>query len=425
MLPPNDADLLLRDNSGMPSRPDRRAPRTVASRRRGQSAAYRRRRTAALALVAAAALAVGLLVGGNTGGGESLSAKAIIRMEREAEPVHFTVSASGDLLIHTAVWEQALALGGGSRYDFAGELKELRPYVADASLGICHVETPMTPATPTSYPIFNTPPALAQGIKATGWDVCDTASNHSLDQGQSGIDDTGTALDDSGIEHTGSFPSQKAQRQITMVEVQGVKVAFLAYTTDTNGIPLPHPWSVNIASADRILDAAKQAHGMGAEAVIVNVHWGGEIVAEYQPEPSSGQIALAKKLTDSPLITAVVGQGPHAVQPIQRINNKFVVFSEGNLISNQSPAAGLPAESQDGMVVLLDCVTDGHGTRVTGVRYVPVFVSQPDYTVLPVGSALEKGQGDSILLRDSYQRTVSVVGKSKRIEPIPEKLPSG
>jgi len=346
-------------------------------------------------------------------------------MEREAEPVHFTVSASGDLLIHTAVWEQALALGGGSRYDFAGELKELRPYVADASLGICHVETPMTPATPTSYPIFNTPPALAQGIKATGWDVCDTASNHSLDQGQSGIDDTGTALDDSGIEHTGSFPSQKAQRQITMVEVQGVKVAFLAYTTDTNGIPLPHPWSVNIASADRILDAAKQAHKMGAEAVIVNVHWGGEIVAEYQPEPSSGQIALAKKLTDSPLITAVVGQGPHAVQPIQRINDKFVVFSEGNLISNQSPAAGLPAESQDGMVVLLDCVTDGHGTRVTGVRYVPVFVSQPDYTVLPVGAALQKGQGDSILLRDSYQRTVSVVGKSKRIEPIPEKLPSG
>lgn len=407
----------------MPSRPDRDAPRTVASRRRSRPAAYRRRRLAALALVAAVALVAGLLAGGNAGGGESLSSKAVIRMEREAEPVHFTVSASGDLLIHTAVWERALALGGGSQYDFAAELKELRPYVADASLGICHVETPMTPATPTSYPIFNTPPALAQGIKATGWDVCDTASNHSLDQGQTGIDDTGKALDDNGIEHTGSFPSEKAQRGITMMDVQGVKVAFLAYTTDTNGIPLPHPWSVNIAGADRILDAAKRAHKMGADAVIVNVHWGAEIVAEYQPEPSPGQLALAKKLTDSPLITAVVGQGPHAVQPIQRINDKFVVFSEGNLISNQSPAAGLPAESQDGMVVLLDCVTDGDGTRVTGVRYVPVFVSQPDYTVLPVGSALDEGQGDATLLRDSYQRTVSVVGKSKHIEPIPKSLP--
>ena len=77
--------------------------------------------------------------------------------------------------------------------------------------------------------------------------------------------------------------------------------------------------------------------------MIVNLHWGGEILPEYQQEPSSGQLALVKKLTASPLITAIVGQGPHAVQPIERINDKFVVFSEGNLISNQSPDAGLPA----------------------------------------------------------------------------------
>src|SRR3954453_5502982 len=406
----------------MSSPPPRRAPTSRAARRRPRPAAYRRRRFAALALVAAAALVVGL-VAGRGGGGKSLSPADVVRIQREAQPVHFTVSVSGDLLIHSPLWERALELGGGSHYDFAPELAELRPYVADASLGICHVETPMTPAPPTSYPIFNTPPALAQGIKDTGWDACDTASNHSLDQGQSGIDDTGKALDTAGIAHTGSFPSAKAQRQITMLKVKGVKVAFLAYTTDTNGIPLPDPWSVNIASADRILEAAKRAHEMGAEAVIVNVHWGGLIVPEYQQEPSSGQLSLVKKLTASRFITAVIGQGPHAVQPIEKLNDKFVVFSEGNLLSNQSPAAGLPASSQDGLVAILHCVTDEHGTRVTEVRYVPVFVSQPDYTVLPVGPALEKGQGDSTLLRYSYERTVSVVGKSQHIRPIPPKLP--
>ena len=62
---------------------------------------------------------------------------------------------------------------------------------------------------------------------------------------------------------------------------------------------------------------------------------------------------------------------------------------------------------------------------MTGVRYVPVFVSQPDYTVLPVGLALKKGEGDATLLSESYKRTVGVVGKSKRIQPIPEKLPKG
>ena len=102
--------------------------------------------------------------------------------------------------------------------------------------------------------------------------------------------------------------------------------------------------------------------------MIVNLHWGGEIVPEYQPQPSSGQLALAKKLTASPLITAIVGQGPHAVQPIERINDKFVVFSEGNLISNQSPDAGLPASSQDGLVALLHCVADGGHVRVQRCR---------------------------------------------------------
>jgi len=396
------------------------------ARPRRRAAKFQRRRVTALALTAAAALAAGLVVGSNAGnGGGSVTPEELVRAVRRAEPVHFSVSVSGDLLIHSPVWEQALALGGGSHYDFAAELNELKPYVAKAALGICHVETPMTPAPPASYPIFNTPPELANGIKATGWDVCDTASNHSLDQGQTGIDDTGKALERAQVRHTGSFPSAAAQRKLVLMDVKGVKVAFLAYTTDTNGIPAPHPWSVNIASAGRVLADAKRAKKMGARAVIVNLHWGGEILPEYQQEPSSGQLALVKKLTASPLITAIVGQGPHAVQPIERINDKFVVFSEGNLISNQSPDAGLPAESQDGMVVLLHCVADGRGARVQGVTYVPVFVNHPDYEVLPIGDALRKGEGDATQLRDSYQRTVSVVGRSKEIQPVPGKLPSG
>jgi poly-gamma-glutamate capsule biosynthesis protein CapA/YwtB (metallophosphatase superfamily) len=391
-------------------------------RRRAGPTLVQRRRRAAIAAIAGLALIAGLTIG-SCGGPTTLTREQQLQAQRASAPVHFTVSVSGDLLIHSPLWERALALGGGNKYDFAPELNQLKPYVAAADLGICHVETPMTPAPPTSYPIFNTPPALADGIKATGWDVCDTASNHSFDQGQTGIDDTGKALDHAGVAHTGSFPSAAAQRKLVVRDVNGVKVAFLAFTTDTNGIPAPHPWSVNIASPGRILDDAKRARKAGAEAVIVNVHWGGEIVPEYQVEPSSGQLALARKLTASPLITAVVGQGPHAVQPIERINKKFVVFSEGNLISNQSPDYGLPASSQDGMVVLLHCVADGSSVRVEKVRYVPVYVSHPDYEVLPIGDALRKGEGDATALRDSYKRTVSVAGKGRGVEPVPPSLP--
>ena len=53
-----------------------------------------------------------------------------------------------------------------------------------------------------------------------------------------------------------------------------------------------------------------------------------------------------------------------------------------------------------------------------------MFVSQPDYTCCP-SARLKKGEGDATLLSESYKRTVGVVGKSKRIQPIPQKLPKG
>jgi poly-gamma-glutamate capsule biosynthesis protein CapA/YwtB (metallophosphatase superfamily) len=116
--------------------------------------------------------------------------------------------------------------------------------------------------------------------------------------------------------------------------VDGVRVAFLAYTEFTNGIPAPHPWSVSLASAARIPADAHRARMDGAKVVIVNLHWGDEYVAQ----PSSFQLRLAGRLTRSPDITAIVGQHVHVVQPIRVVHGKLVVFGEGNLISNQTSA---------------------------------------------------------------------------------------
>src|SRR5271165_5657984 len=239
--------------------------------------------------------------------------------------IRLVVEASGDLLIHRPVWERALVLGGGHHYNFAPLFAKIKPYVRGADLALCHVETPMTPAPPTSYPVFNTPPELATAIRQTGWHACSTASNHTLDQGQRGDDDTIRALNRAGVLHTGSYSSAAAQRTPLIMTVKGVRVAFLAYTEFTNGIPLPHPWSVNLASAARILSDAHRARTDGAQVVIVNLHWGDEYVAQ----PSSFQLALAGRLTRSPDITAVVGQHVHIVQPIRILNGKLVVFGEG------------------------------------------------------------------------------------------------
>ena len=335
----------------------------------------------------------------------------------QARSAQLVVEASGDLLIHSPVFKRALALGGGRRYDFAPLFAAIRPYIRGADLALCHVETPMTPAAPSGYPVFNTPPGLATGIRQTGWDACSTASNHTLDQGQRGVDDTIRALNRAGVLHTGSFSSAAAQRKPLIMTVKGIRIAFLAYTGLTNGIPLPHPWSVNLISAARILTDAHRARTDGAQAVIVNLHWGDE----YTAQPSSSQLALARTLTRSPDVTAIVGQHAHVVQPIRIINGKPVVFGEGNLISNQTSAC-CPAASQDGMIVLLTIRADSRGARVTVIRYVPVWVRHPDYTVLPAGTAWRTDPADARALRASYERTVSVAGRGPSIQPIPARL---
>jgi poly-gamma-glutamate synthesis protein (capsule biosynthesis protein) len=292
--------------------------------------------------------------------------------------------------------------------------------VADADLAICHLETPLTEGTPAGYPLFAAPAELADAIARTGWDACDTASNHTLDGGQEGVEETLRLLDAAGVAHTGSYASRRERGEPAILGVDGVRVALLAYTTDTNGLLLPEPHSVNVAERpEQVVADARRASEAGADAVIVNIHWGSEITPEYVSEPSEDQERFARKLARAPEVTAVVGQGPHVVQPIRFHGDTPVIYSEGNLLSNQGAAAGLAAESQDGLIALLDLTVDGEGARVTAVRYVPTWVRQPDYTILPIPEALAEGAADAATLEASYERTLGAVGRGPGVTPEP------
>ena len=337
----------------------------------------------------------GLAVPGGAGTGGSAAAPE--------EPVRLTVAASGDLLVHTPVAQRALALGGGRRYDFAPLFAPVRRPIARADLALCHMETPLVPGPVQGYPVFRTPPDLASSIRRVGWDACSTASNHSLDAGQYGIGTTLRALRRAGVKATGTSRSAEARRRTTILRVKGVRVAFLSYTAVTNGQAVPHPWSVNWASPGAILRDARRARRRGARIVIVNMHWGTEFVSAVSPE----QRALARRLTRSPAIDAIVGQHVHVVQPIRWMHGKPVVFGEGNLISNQT-AACCPAASQDGLIALIRfVVSPGRPARATRIGYIPTWVSHPSMTVTRAAPG-----------SPSWNRTVSAAGNGHGVRPL-------
>ena len=133
--------------AGGGSRPGRSPGSDVRARRAG------RRHAVMLSGVLALVLATGACTAGRPAGhaaGHARAAAGAAQPHRgsQSSSVQLVVEASGDLLIHSAIFERALVLGGGRHYDFAPMFAQIKPYIRGADLALCHVETPMTPAAP-------------------------------------------------------------------------------------------------------------------------------------------------------------------------------------------------------------------------------------------------------------------------------------
>ncbi|MDQ1753233.1 MAG: hypothetical protein QOE71_4289, partial [Pseudonocardiales bacterium] len=99
---------------------------------------------------------------------------------------------SGDVLIHPALWEQAAADAKAENrpgYDFGPIYASIAPVTRAADLAICEMETPLAPPGGpfVGWPNFNAPPQVLTALKQIGYDSCTTASNHTLDQGFTGV----------------------------------------------------------------------------------------------------------------------------------------------------------------------------------------------------------------------------------------------
>jgi poly-gamma-glutamate capsule biosynthesis protein CapA/YwtB (metallophosphatase superfamily) len=328
----------------------------------------------------------------------------------------FTLVATGDLLIHGPVAKAALRYGHGKRYDFTPMLTKVRAQIAEADLAVCHIETPLSADDKniSGYPVFNTPHELADAVAWAGYDGCSTASNHSIDKGVTGVRSTLDALDADHVAHAGTARSKAEGARIETHTIGGDKVAHLSYTFGTNGEPVPRsaPWAVNLISVPRILADAHRARAAGAKFVVLSLHWG----AEYQSTPTAEQMTQAKKLLASPDVDLILGDHVHVQQPVMRVRDKYVVFGMGNLLSNQSPRAGLRPQTQDGAVVSVHVVPKGSRLVADGVTITATYCEIGPYTVWPVSAALADPATPAALrsqLRASLARTKAIYASLK------------
>ena len=287
-------------------------------------------------------------------------------------PASFTVLASGDVLIHPALTEQALADSGTRTPDFGPLLAGVAPAVTAADLALCHLEVPLAePGGPvTGYPSFNAPPQMATALARTGYDSCSTASNHTLDQGREGVRRTLDALDAAGVAHTGSARSAAEAAQPLIHDLGVARVAQVSFSYGYNGLEVPPdaPWLANTLDADAVLLAARAAKQQGADLVIASLHWG----AEYQTEPTEQQRTLAAQLLRDPAVDLIVGHHAHVVQPFEHIDGEWVAYGLGNHVARHEQPRGT---TEEGVMARFTFTRQpGGGWRVTQAEYLPTLV---------------------------------------------------
>ncbi|HKX76513.1 MAG TPA: CapA family protein [Acidimicrobiia bacterium] len=306
--------------------------------------------------------------------GAALIALLALPGEPPASPgrTDLTLLFTGDVLVHTPVAASAAAYGrlSGRSHDFSPMFAEVAPVISAVDWAVCHLEVSLgVPGVPTSpFPRIAAPAAVADALAQSGFDACSTSSNHALDFGAPGVESTIAALEGAGVAHTGTATSPGSANGI-LYQVGGVTVGHASYSYGFNGFTLPpdQPWLANQIDPDRILGDAARLRRVGAEVVVISLHWG----AEYRPLPIAYQTDLAQALTSSPDIDLVIGHHAHVVQPLSWWGDTPVAFGLGNFLSNQTDQL-----SEDGVMLIVRLAPEGEEWKVEEVGAVPTWVDR-------------------------------------------------
>lgn len=350
--------------------------------------------------------------------------------EKRPEPkkTEAVIMASGDMLYHMPLIESAELKGGG--YDFRPQFREIKPVISGADLAIGDFEGSIMPENPFSgYPVFNAPAEIAEAVKYAGYDVISLAQNHILDQGLGGALYTADVFRKEGMDIIG-FRAYPSEDGILIKDVNGIKIAMIAMSYGYNGMEKnltkeeydEHMEPLTPENAERLIRKAETL----ADITVVMPHSG----IEYMLEPSEAQKELYREMVDWGA-DIIFGGHPHVPEPAEVMEKdgeeKFILYSMGNLLSNQRIETLDNKWTERGVIMEVDIRKENGKTFITGLLPHPTWVYRRqgkngfDYTVLPCREYIPGGKKAGTLDRETEERIASAYKETMELINIPEK----
>ncbi|HSW53697.1 MAG TPA: CapA family protein [Ignavibacteriaceae bacterium] len=329
----------------------------------------------------------------------------------------------GDLMCHSTQFNYAKI--GVDTFDFTGVYKEVRQYLSAAYLTVGNLETVIAGKNKgySGYPYFNAPDDYVYAMKDAGFDLLITANNHALDQGWEGVERTIEVINEYKIHRTGTYLSQDDRDSIRIFQINSIKIAILAYSENTNGLPIPKGknFVINLIDEELIKRDIDKAREKNVDVVLVHLHYG----PEYNREPSDYQKEIVNKIIELGA-DIIIGGHPHVVQPVDffktkntKLDSGFVAYSLGNFISNQRwrySDAGIILNIEISKNILTDSI------YISEVNYLPtwVFRGQTDfgreYIILPSHNSDDSTyyyltDQDKKLMKEAFSDTKEIINK--------------
>lgn len=290
----------------------------------------------------------------------------------EKTKINETISliAAGDNLLHMNVVNSGKKEDG--TYDFSHLFKDIQPMFSEADIAVINQETIFggDDLGYSGYPAFNSPTDMGRTLAKEGFDVVLHATNHTLDKGANGVQNT--------IDFWKEYPeicvlgineSKEEQDKVKIINVKGANIALLNYTYGTNGInpPKGKEYIVNVIDEEKIEKDAAFAEE-NADFTIAFMHWG----EEYSTTVGESQKRLAEKMCNWG-VDLIIGAHPHVLQPVEWIysdddKSTLCYYSLGNFVSGQREAVNLLGGIAD-----IKLVYDGEKVTVNDFDLIPTI----------------------------------------------------
>ena len=288
--------------------------------------------------------------------------------------IHY--AAAGDLNIN-----EATVAAGGSNYVYTQAFLDVAHLLADAEVSSVNLEGNFCGAPYGST--FSAPNSMATALQKAGVDLVQMANSYSINRGLSGLAASLDTVRSAGMEPLGAYATNAEFQQskgYTIRTVQGVKIAFVAFTKGMDGMALP-PGSeqcVNVLYSDydsayQNVDKEKITSILSAvskekpDIVIALLHWG----SEFNNTISKSQTEIADLMLANG-VDAIIGTHSHYVQKIDFDAEKgqLVAYSLGDFFSD-----GARAGSEYSLVLDLEITKDNTTgkAKITNYSYTPIF----------------------------------------------------